>query len=204
MKLTASGDQQVRHFMFDASGTTGAGTPTLVLARSASRSLLYFKNTSIAPMWLEFDGPRATAVLTNGVVTSVTITNAGFGFSKPPIVRFLGGGSANNSSYLGLGQPNGIAPSDHAKGVAVMTGTAPNMSVASVTIDNGGSLYAAPPYVQLITSDLDPYGAALPAVGVGWQLDSNESIEFNGTACPTEAISVFAANAQTYTCKWMT
>lgn len=200
MKLFNAADQQVRHFMYDASATTVGGTAKLVLARSMSRSLLYIKNISAGPMWIEFDGARATATIASGAVTGCTMTNAGFNYTNPPIVRFFGGGlPPNNTSYLGLGQPNGASPSNVAQAHAVLTSNA----VSSIVIDNPGSGYVTAPYVQLISSDLDPGGAALPAAGVGWQLATGEALSFNGTACPTEAISVFSASNQSYVCKWM-
>lgn len=208
MKLVATASQQDRHFMYDGSGSiTTGGTAQLVLARSMSRSFLYFKNTSNGPLWIETDGPRATATLTNGVVTSVTITNAGFNMTKPPLVRFLGGGPAPagynqgpNTSYLGLNQPNGPAPSDVATGIATLSGGA----VSAVTINHGGSGYVIAPYVQLITSDLDPYGCAVPSAGVGILLASGEGLQWDNSAVPTEAIAVFGSTTgQTFVCRFM-
>ena len=91
-------------------------------------------------MWYTFGSARAYATLTNGVVTSVTVVNAGFGFTYAPLIEFLGGGNKlRNSTNLGLGQPGGQdAPSNTAQAHCVMTGSAPNMSVASIVVDNGG------------------------------------------------------------------
>jgi hypothetical protein len=207
VKLLNASNQQVRHFLYDASGaiTTG-GTAQLVLARSMARSLLYLQNTSIGSLWFEFDGPRAHATLTNGVVTGVSIDNAGFNMTKPPVVRFLGGGYPQwqaggiNTSYLGLNQPNGPSPSHPATGHATLATGA----VSSITVDDGGANYAIAPYVQLITDDLDPYGCAVPAQGSGWQLASGESLLFDKSAVPTEAVGVFGATTgQKFICKWM-
>lgn len=208
MKLVSAANQQDRHFLFDASGTvTTGGAAQLVLARSMARSFLYLKNTSNGPLWIETDGPRATATLTSGVVTSIAITNAGFNMTKPPLVRFLGGGmapagynQAPNSSYLGLNQPNGPAPSHVAVGLAVLSGGA----VASVTITDGGAAYKIAPYVQLITSDLDPYGCAIPSAGVGIELAAGEALQWDNSAVPTEAISIFGATTgQSFVAKFM-
>lgn len=203
MKLVSAGNQQVRHFLYDASGSV-AGTAQLVLARSLARSLLYIKNTSLGPLWVEFDGARATATLSGSSVTSCAITNAGFNYTKPPLVRFLGGGLAmGNTSYLGLNQPNGPSPSHPATGRAVMTGSAGALSVGSIVIDDAGSGYVIAPYVQLISSDLDPYGGAVPSAGVGWELAPGEAVTFNGTCCPTESVSIYGQDTQTYVAKWM-
>lgn len=206
MKLVSATNQQKRDFLYDSSGTTVGGTAKLVLARSMARSLLYIKNTSAGPLWVEFDGARATAALTSGAVSSCAITNAGFGYTVPPLVRFVGGGYAGNSSYLGLGQPNGASPNSMngltgrtASAHAVLTGGA----VSSIVIDDGGVGYITAPYVQLISSDLDPYGCAVPSTGVGWALAAGEALTFGATCCPTEAMSIFGASNQTYTVKWM-
>jgi hypothetical protein len=212
MKLVSAGNQQVRHFLYDSSGTiTTGGSAQLVLARSMARSFLYLKNTSVGPLWFETDGPRATATISGGVVTSVSITNAGFNMTLPPLIRFLGGGQGGagynqppNTSYLGLGQPNGPTPPNQATGIPVMGGSGANKNVSSITVNNAGSNYVIAPYVQIITSDLDPYGCAIPSTGVGIMLSAGESIMWNGTCCPTEAIAVFGATTgQGFICKWM-
>ena len=202
MKLVGAGGQQVRHPLFDASGTIAAGgTAQLVLPQAQARSKLILGNNSAGPMFLEFGSARATATITNGVVTSVAITNGGFKFTKPPIVRFLGGGTINNSSYLGLGQPNGASPSNVATGRAILTGDA----VSSIVVDNGGAGYVIAPYVFIENSDLDPYGCAKPALNVGILLPAQGApLVFNGTALTTDAVAIFGASTgQAFVCKWM-
>lgn len=211
MKWQGTSQQQRRDFMYDASGVTVANEPGLVLARSLSRSYLYLANNSNGPLWFEFDGPRATATITNGVVTSVALTNAGFNFTRPPVIRFEGGGPGGgggkniNTSYLGLGQPDsGSSPSHVAKGVAVMTGSPGNQGVASITISDGGSGYVCAPYVHIYSDDLDPYGVAIPSAGVGIMITAGGEKEWNGSCCPTESISVFGAGVQGFICRFMT
>jgi hypothetical protein len=212
VKAAPAGSQQVQHYLYDSSGTiTTGGTAQLVLARSVSRSFLKLQNISAEPLWFEFGSARATATITNGTVTSCTVTNSGFNFTKPPVVRFwgggpgFGGGAAINSSYLGLNQPQGTAPSRVALGHAVMSGSAGNLSLASITIDDPGAGYVIAPFVMIFNSDLDPYGVATPSATVGVLLAaSSPPLLFNGTCCPTDPISVYGATSgQQFTCKWM-
>ena len=218
--LVGSTGQNKRYFLFDASGTiTTGGTPQLVLPQHQSRSYLFIQNNAASgSLFVELGSARGTASITNGVVTGVTITNAGFNFSKPPIVRFWGGGNAGNTSYLGLNQPGGEAPNSSltkgapAYGQAVMTGSAPNLSVASVTLIEGpggtapgGAGYVIAPFVQFINSDLDPYGVAIPSATVGIQLLPNGgSVTWESTLCPTDPVSIYGATTgQNFSCKWM-
>jgi hypothetical protein len=218
MKLVGSGGQRIRHNKFDASSAilTG-GTPQLALARSQARSSLYIQNTSASGnLVFEIGGARAVATLTNGVVTSISVTgagvpgyplpNAGFNYTYPPKVRFWGGGNAGNSQYLGLGQPGGEAPEQtlnacrKAKAQAVLSGGA----VSSFVIEDGGALYACAPFVFLESSDLDPNGVAVPSATTGIVLTPGQAVTWNGTVCPTDAISVYGATTgQTFTLKWM-
>ena len=180
-----------------------------------SRSHLILQNLSNGPLWFEFGSARASATITNGVVTSVTVTNAGFNFTRAPKVLFMGGGGGDgsggqyagsgNTSYVGLGQPNGWAPSNPAKGRAIMTGSAPNQSVASIAVDSGGSNYLCAPYVFLHDDRLDPNGVAVPSAGIGLMLTANSPpYVVNGSTCTTDAIAVFGATAgQGFLCKWM-
>lgn len=207
MKLVGSGNQAVNHYLYSADGTiTAGGTAQLVLARSLARSFLRIQNLSNGPLYVEFGSARAIATLTSGVVTSVAVTNAGFGFKAPPVIRFLGGGlpgdggPLGNSSYFGLAQPGAPSPSNFAQAHAVLTTGA----VSSIVIDNGGSKYVTPPLVFFMNSDLDPFGCALPAVNTGILLTGQgDFLEFNGTVCPTDAVAVYGATTgQAYVCRY--
>lgn len=201
-KLVGAALQTVRHPLYDASGAVAVGgTPQLVLARSQARCQLILGNNSIGPLWFEFGSARATATIASGAVTSTTITNAGFGFINPPVIEFLGGGSAGNSSYAGLGQPNGASPSKPAKARCVLTGAA----VTSIVIDDPGADYVTAPFMFIYNSDLDPIGCAVPAANIGLLIPSGgQPVILNGTACTTDAISVFGATTgQRFTCRWM-
>lgn len=203
-----------RDTIFDASGTiTTGGTAQLVLPVHPSRAHLFFQNTSTSVMTLEFGSARATCAISGGAVTSggFTVTNAGFNFTKPPIIQFDGGGKAGNASFLGLNQPGGEGPNSKlgagrpAQALAVMTGSAPNLALSSITLIDPGAGYVIAPFVYIQNSDLDPYGCALPSATVGVLVPiSGGNIWYNGTACPTDSLSVYCATTSaTFTCKWM-
>lgn len=203
-KIQGFGDQAAQHYLYDFSKTVVAATPTLLLARSQARSHLILQNLSdTSPAWFEFDGPRGTPVITAGVLTSITITNAGFGFTYPPIVRVEGGGyefgqKATNPKYLTLNQAGGSSPSKRATVHAILTGD----HVTSFDINNGGANYKLP-YIHMFNDDLDPYGCALPGVGIGLQLGPGEMRVWQGTAVPTGPVAVYAQDACNILCKWM-
>lgn len=210
MKLQSIASQQASHPLYVAdSSITNGGTAQLALGQSRSRSHLILQNTSSGPLYFEFGSARATAVISGGVVTSVSVANAGMGFSAAPLIVFYGGGQAlpsgTNSSYIGVPQPGGIAPSDVALAHCVMTGTVPNLSVASITVDHGGSGYIIAPYVFIYNSPLDPNGSAAPSATSGILLPSQgPPLVFDGTSCTTDPIAVYGATTgQTYICRWM-
>lgn len=211
MYLTGSREQHVKNHIYDASGTiTTGGTAQLVLPDVTSRASLIFINNSTANMLLEFGGARATAALSGTGVASCTVTNAGFNYSLAPNVTFYGGGfnsgNITNTSFLGAIPPTPDFPSaaSPAKAHCVMTGTVPNLSIASIVIDSPGSGYVAPPYVYIGNSFNDPNGAALPSATVGILLLPNGSYTPNGTTCTTDAMSVFCATTSSaFSCKYM-
>jgi hypothetical protein len=217
MKLVGSPGQFTQHFLYRADGTILAGgAAQLVLGRSQSRSHLLFQNLSAGPLSVEIGFGGAVATITSGAVTSVAVTNAGMGYTRAPLVRFLGGGAAaNNTSYVGLAQPGGPSPSNAsalsqaaggrpAIGHCVMTGSAPNMSISSIVIDDPGAGYAIAPFVHIIADDLDPNGAALPSATAGILLTAgSDPLVYNGTVCPTDSVSVWGATlGQAFTCRW--
>lgn len=179
------------------------GSALLVLPRAQSRSQLILQNLGSGAMAIEIGSARAHCAITSGKVSSVSIDNGGFGFTKPPIVVFYGGGTAGNGSYLGLGQPGGEAPPHPAKGIAVLSGGA----VASITITDPGSGYVIAPFVFMYDSDLDPYGAALPSVtgfsGINLPANMTVPIAWQGSACPTDPIAVIGTSMDVLFCGWM-
>jgi hypothetical protein len=221
-KSVGVSQQQIQHYLYRADGTT-TGAAQLLLGRSQSRCHLLVQNLSLSSsMYVEIGSGQATATISGGAVTSVSVVNAGFGFSAPPRVEFFGGGNAwGNTSYVGLAQPGGAPPNSVASSTktiqplgkvasahCVMTGSAPNMSIASITVDYGGAGYVIAPYVQILNSDLDPNGAAAPAIGVGILLTAGGGpgsiLKYDSMNCPTDPVALYcAASGQPFTCRWM-
>ena len=196
--------------LYDASGTiTTGGTAQLVLPQAKTRTSLIIENISAYNMFLEFGAARATAVVTNGVVTSATVTNAGQGYSLPPQIKFLGGlvGSPlnpNTTSYTPTSLPDWSPANNMPSAHCVMTGTAPNKSVSSIVIDSGGSLLNCPPYMLLTNDPLDPFGGCIASATNGILLLANGgSYTANGSVCTPDAISIFCATTgAAFTCKY--
>ena len=209
MQLIGAGNQAKFIPLYCADGSIAAGgTAQLVLPQTPSRALLKLQNLSAGPLWFEFGSARATATITSGAVTSISVTNGGFNFTRPPIVLFSGGGYQGNTSFLGLNQPGGEGPNSSivagrvAKAHAVLTGSA----VSSIVIDDPGAGYAIAPYVFIANDRLDPYGCAAPSATSGMLLSSNSApYILNGTSCFTDAVAAFGATTgQNFLCRWMT
>ena len=196
-------EQQVLTPTYRADGavTTG-GTPQLILPRAAPRSSILIQNTSTSDtITLEFGCARATATVTNGMVTAITVTNAGFGFTYAPSVHFLGGGNMSNGRDLGVGYPNQLAPSNYASAHCVMSGG----SISSIVIDNPGSGYDCAPYVQLLNDPNDNYGAAVPSTTSGFKLAPGASLYQAYNVVTTDAIAVYGATTgDSWFCQYTT
>ena len=109
-------------------------------------------------------GTTATgiATLTSGVVTGITITNGGTGYTSPPTITFTGGGgsaaqataSISNTSIVSavMSASGSNFSSDPTATFLVGTGAVGvgliGIGVQSVTITNGGSGYVSPPTVS--------------------------------------------------------
>jgi hypothetical protein len=81
------------------------------------------------------------------------------------------------------------------------------MSVASITIDYGGSGYLVAPYVSILNADADPNGCADPSAGGGSGIllaANGGTYDRNGTVCTTDAMALFCATGigAKFTCKW--
>lgn len=204
MMLPGSRGQQVRDFLYDMSGTiTIGGTAQLILPEQPNRAHLFIQNISSGLLTIEAGGARAAATLTGNALTSIAVTNGGFGYTIPPRVHFYGGGDiAKNPTYLCPGLPGNIMPGKVPSARALLTAGA----VSSIVIDNpGASNFTKAPLVFLQSSEQDPYGAASPSATVGIQLSAGGgSIFFNGTTLTTDAISIFGATTgQAYVCKYL-
>jgi hypothetical protein len=216
MQLVGSRGQQIRDFIYRADGSVlaNAATGTLVLPEAKSRSYLSVQNISAGTMWLEIGSARATATLTAGVVTSVAVNNGGFGFTRPPVVEFYGGGDGGNPQMVGAGLVGWPVPGtgtissgrlQHrpAKARAVLTAGV----VTSIVVDDGGLGYVITPQVFIRNSELDPNGVADPAVGAGSGifLGSGQNFFLTATVCTTDPVAVWGAGAgaQKFTCLYM-
>ncbi len=92
-------------------------------------------------------GATATAVLTNGVVTGITITAAGTGFTGAPTIAFSGGTVTTTGT-----NPTG-------------TGNATNFLVNSVTITSAGSGYTSAPTFTDGTTTITPQLSSVNLTG---------------------------------------
>ena len=202
-RVVGFGEQQVLLPLYRADGSVAAGgTAQLILPRAAPRSSITIQNTSSTDtIVLEFGSARATATLSGGKVSSITVTNAGFGYTYPPYVRFLGGGYIGNGRDLGLGYPNQNAPSNFATAHCVLTAGA----VSSIVIDNPGSGYDCAPYVQLLNDPNDNYGCAAPTSSVGYKLPPNTVYHQSYNVISTDAIAVYGpTTGNTWFCSYTT
>lgn len=205
--IGSTGQYTGSEYLFDASGTIASGgTAQLILPKALSRSSLIIENISAVNMLIEIGAARATATLTSGAVSSCSVSNAGFGYSLPPKIIFLGGQNLQQTmpAYTLQGLSDWISPSNPAQAHCIMSGSAPNMTVGSIVIDNPGANYAYPPVVFLQNDPRDPYGCAVPSASVGLLLlASGGSYTSNGTICTTDQISIFCASSSSaYTCKY--
>lgn len=202
-----SRNQQQIDDYYDYSGTIATGgTAQLLLPQRKSCSHLVIANLSSGAMQVQFGIAPATAVLTSGKVTSVTVNDAGFGFLAPPDIFFFGGGTSGDLVTYGATMPDWPAPPSVASARAIMTSSAiSGLQISSIEVDSGGSGYLAPPFVYVRAKRIDPTGVGLASATTGIPLLPNGgSYYINGTACPTSALSIWGAStSQVYTVKWM-
>jgi hypothetical protein len=189
--------------MYDASGTvTTGGTAQIILPEQFNRTSFFIQNISSGNLFVEFGGARATCTLTSNKVASFTVSNGGFGYTIPPIVKFYGGGDlTKNPTYLCPGLPGNVMPGYLPKAHAVLSTGA----VSSIVLDDPGAAYfVKAPMVFLQSSDQDPWGVASPSATDGLLLTPNGgNVYFNGTATTTDAIAIFGATTgQAFTVKY--
>ena len=212
--LVGTRGQQARDPVHTVTGIVGSGGGTyLVLPEQKMRGFFLFQNLSNSVMYLEVGAGEATATLTSGVVSSITVVNGGFGYTVAPQVLLLGGGYDGNTTFTGATSPgypppgvsynNDLPPiGTPAQAHAVLSGGIVN----SIVVDYGGSSYAKAPYVCLINDPNDPNGAADPSKnsGSGIYVAASSSVTFNGTACPTSPVAVYCATSGArWACKFM-
>jgi hypothetical protein len=211
MLLPGARGQQQRDLLYDFSGTIATGgTTQLLLPERKSTSFLFVQNISDYQMFIKFGSAKAHAVLTSGVVTSVVVDDAGFGFTLAPTVQFLGGGGIgwnfNDGLNTGSTAPQSICPNNFATAQANMASATPlgGLKVNSITVLNGGANYLQAPYVFIANNYNDPMGCGTASGTSGVSLSAvNGSWTSNGTMCPTEPISIYCAtSAAPFTCYW--
>ena len=213
MLLPGARSQNQRDLYYDNSGTiTTGGTAQILLPERKSCSFLFIQNISDTEQYIKFGGAKATAVLTSGVVTSVTMNDKGFNYSLPPTVQFLGGGGKsgwnyNDGRFVGCTLPGWPTPDDIATGQAVLASASPlpGSFVNSITVGHGGSGYLTAPYVFIADNFNDPNGCATPSATSGVELNAGGgSWASNGTTCSTDPIAIYCATTgKAFTCLWL-
>lgn len=217
MYLPNAARQPGLHKAFRADGTLSGSAAQLVLPVAISRAYLAIYNLSTAnKMYIEHGPARAAATITSGTVTSVAVTNAGFGYTYPPIVEFVGGygNYTASSAWTGIGligsdSPQGLrvqglsAGPIHAriaKGQAVLSGGA----IASITITDLGAGYINPPEILLTNDPRDPFGCAVPTATTAIPLSSNGGAYIlNGTCCHTDQIALIGTANDIFVVEYM-
>ena len=208
MYLPNANNQSAYHPSYRADGTiTTGGTAQLVLPRAYSRCMLMIMNISGTVMYMEHGPPRATATISNGTVTAATVTNAGFGYTLPPLIVFQGGFGPfvansvwNGRGLLGSPAPTGLAAQGDstnpvynrpAQAHCVMSGGA----VSSIVIDDPGFGYVNPPEIVMYNQPNDPFGCAVPSATSGIILAATGGFYYlNHTAMWTDPVAIFGAS----------
>lgn len=163
------------------SGSIAAGgTSQLIIPARTTRTYLLFENTSSAYLRVGLGGARATVAVSSGALTTFTIVNGGFGYTKPPIVKIFGGVGG------GLGFP---APARVGSAIATLSGTAVN----AITVSDVGSGYTAPPLVILENAPDDFAGAYNPSATVGWLINPGGQLVFECSTVISDQVSIFGA-----------
>ena len=208
MHLHNSLNQKGPDRSYRADGSLASTAPRLLLPEATGRSFVSFQNTSGNPMYLEHGCARATATITAGVLTALTILNPGFGFTRAPQVQLKGGGSLTTaltaSLWDGRGQidtwptPAGqnllVTPPVVFRPAKVTAVLAAGV-LTSFAISDGGAGYTNPPEVMLTNDPNDPFGCADPSYGSGSgsYIPSGGTYFLNGTFAHTDAIAIYAA-----------
>jgi hypothetical protein len=202
--IGARGQQQEdRHYRIF--GTIASATASqLVSPIPNGRSYMFFQNTSAsATMYFAFGSAIATATISGGIVTGCTIVNGGFGFTAPPIIEFMGGAAycplvglgPSGAGMPGYASPNNF-PNNSGYHPAIAHTVLTSGVVTSIVIDDPGSGYVFPPWVDIRNASRDRYGCADPFYGSvpnGFQLGPGQSYVEGATTCHTEQVAVYSS-----------
>jgi hypothetical protein len=174
--------------LLDFSGTiTTGGAAQIVLPQQLRRLSLSIWNTSAANMTVGIGPPRPTATLSSSTVGSITVGNAGIGYTVPPVVRLLGG--IVDGDYQ-------TAPSHPATAHATLSGT----GIGSITVDDPGIGYKVAPLIYLENPIVGPFGylgggCFLPSISAGIPLPPGGGLNFGGSLLvPASALAVWGTN----------
>lgn len=214
MYLVGTKGQQRIDNLYDASSTiANGGTAQLLLPVNLSRSFLMIQNISDTVMFIKFGAARLTASMSGGAISSVSVVDGGFGFTNAilPVIYVEGGGQSAGTgfTFVGVGQPGYTPPTVGSNNVATahparLKPVMASGAIASVTVEDGGSGYKTAPYLHVVNNQNDPIGCATASATSGFLLAANGGSQtFNGTMCPTDAISIFcASSSKAFTCMW--
>ena len=144
-------------------------------------------------------------------MTSVAVSDAGFGLTAAPTVTPLGG-AVSGGGVPGWPSPGSLGPNNvlYSGSPAIITANTSasglgGLQIASFTVVSGGSGYASAPFVSITAQGTDPTGVGIASATAGIPVLANGGSYYNnGPSCPTTAISVWGATTnQAYTIKWL-
>lgn len=219
MYLPQAAHQHGLHRAFRADGTLSSTAAQLILPVALSRSMLMIMNTSTNAMYMEHGAARITATISGGSVSALTITNAGFNYTLPPIIEFRGGYGpfvANNVwnglGLIGSNSPTGLANQGDVVGNVTYNRPARAHcvlsagAVSSVVIDDGGWGYVNPPELIIKNHENDPFGCAVPTDGAGggiYLAAPGGTYYLNGTTCWTDQVALIGTSGATFVVEYM-
>jgi hypothetical protein len=191
--------------LFNFDGTIASNSaPQLIVPKALQRSYISITNPSDTDMYIGFGPATALATVTSHQVASIAVGNAGFGYTYPPTVNILGGGSWNpartDGLTAGLGAQDQIAI-NKATALATLSGGA----VSAINMQNLGNGYDSgvqAPYVRLDNDPRDPFGCFAPSATQGQLLAKNGGVFVmqNSIVC-TEPFAIFCGTAsKRFTC----